>query len=112
MKKIMWGLFQTAHSKTPHAIFHCKGNAETAKWIKAQVIKRLEIDFKEDEVSVTARLHTYSTVNKIKKPIEQTMVFLNGSKSSFRCECGANVFTKFDDGSYECNSCKASYKGQ
>lgn len=65
MKVIMWGLFQTNHSKTPHAIFHSKGNAQSYKWIKKQVIKRLELDFKDNELAVTMRLHQYSLVHKL-----------------------------------------------
>ena len=49
------------------------------------------------------------------------MVYLNGSKTSFRCEvCGANVFHKPDDQSaatpggalYACNGCATIYSGE
>lgn len=65
MKKIMYGLFQTSHSKTPYAIFHSKGNAQQFKWIKGQIIKRLELDFKQNELAVTVRLHQYSLIHKL-----------------------------------------------
>ncbi len=40
------------------------------------------------------------------------MIYLNGSKTSFRCECGGNVFREEEPGRYECNSCAASYRGE
>ena len=40
-----------------------------------------------------------------------TMIYLNGSKNSFRCECGANVFTQINALRYRCNGCKAIYTG-
>lgn len=43
---------------------------------------------------------------------EQKMIYLNGSKTSFRCVCGANVFTKFQHKRYRCNSCDATYTGE
>lgn len=49
-------------------------------------------------------------------PTEDTdvMVFLGGSKRSFRCECGGNVFRRRTDVpcGYVCNSCSALYVGE
>jgi hypothetical protein len=30
-------------------------------------------------------------------------------ETNFRCKCGANVFTRYDDGSYKCNGCNRRY---
>ncbi len=44
---------------------------------------------------------------------KSTMIYLNKSKKSFRCEvCGANVFTKTGKFHYKCNGCNASYSGE
>lgn len=47
---------------------------------------------------------------------ESTMIFLNGSKRSFKCECLCNVFTKLSDPEcgtiYRCNSCWLEYEGE
>lgn len=44
---------------------------------------------------------------------EDIMIFLNGSKTSFRCECGCNVFTKKpNNNKYVCNSCDTKYTGE
>jgi hypothetical protein len=40
---------------------------------------------------------------------EQVMCFVGGSKRSFYCSCGCNVFTKFEYNRYRCNSCKETY---
>jgi hypothetical protein len=40
------------------------------------------------------------------------MLYVGGSKQSFRCECGANVFRLRDDGRHECNGCGALYVGK
>ncbi len=46
------------------------------------------------------------------------MIYVNGSKTSFRCEgseghpCGCNVFRKIDDTPrFRCNACGAVYSG-
>jgi hypothetical protein len=38
------------------------------------------------------------------------MVYLNGSKVSFRCDCGCNVFSKAG-GKYYCNGCNSAWIG-
>jgi hypothetical protein len=43
--------------------------------------------------------------------MEAAMLFLGGSKSAFRCDCGGNVFTKLGPTRYQCNSCSAIYEG-
>lgn len=55
---------------------------------------------------------------------EIVMVYLDGSKRSFRCDarapsattksekCGANVFRKTAPTRYECNACGAKYIGE
>ena len=40
-----------------------------------------------------------------------TMIYLAGSKQSFRCDCGGNVFTKWTEEKFQCNSCKEKYLG-
>lgn len=47
---------------------------------------------------------------------EQSMIFLSGSKRSFRCNatdgkhtCGCNVFTKENSNKSICNACEAVY---
>jgi len=40
----------------------------------------------------------------------QVMPKVNGR--SFRCECGANVFTLIGYKRYKCNGCKAIYQGE
>lgn len=41
-----------------------------------------------------------------------SMVYLNGSRTSFRCRCGANVFTTGEvAGTLACNGCDAEYEG-
>lgn len=42
---------------------------------------------------------------------EAAMVFLNGSKQSFRCHCGCNVFTTRPNSQYVCNACEELYQG-
>lgn len=42
-------------------------------------------------------------------PQNQKLVRINGA--TFRCECGANVFTK-EGGRYYCNGCDAVYEGE
>lgn len=42
-----------------------------------------------------------------------TMLYLNGSPTSFRCEeCGANVFTEVCENKYRCNGCGERYTGK
>lgn len=43
---------------------------------------------------------------------ENVMIFLGGSKRSFRCACGCNVFHKDGERHYICNSCGARYRGE
>lgn len=43
------------------------------------------------------------------------MLYVSGSKTAFRCTCGANVFShmKDDDGEYyECHGCHTIYRGE
>jgi len=41
----------------------------------------------------------------------QTMIRMDGGNGSFRCDCGANVFTKLPSGKFSCNGCPAIYTG-
>ena len=43
-----------------------------------------------------------------------TMVYLDGSKTSFRCHCGCNVFhiDPEDKDIYICNGCQEKYRGE
>lgn len=41
------------------------------------------------------------------------MIYLTGSKTSFKCECGCNVFKNVDGfKKYSCNACSANYIGE
>lgn len=46
------------------------------------------------------------------------MLYVNGSNVSYRCgqdggpRCGCNVFTEIEPGVYQCNACKAVYRGE
>ena len=42
---------------------------------------------------------------------DQVMLYLQGSKTSFRCDCTCNVFTKLSPDRYRCNSCRTVYQG-
>ena len=37
---------------------------------------------------------------------------INVDGKNFRCTCGANVFKKLTDGKYDCNGCRAIWKGE
>lgn len=41
---------------------------------------------------------------------KQSMLKVNGS--TFRCECGCNVFTEYSELKYSCNGCGELYKGE
>jgi hypothetical protein len=43
---------------------------------------------------------------------EPVMLYVGGSKVAFRCDCGANVFTRLPDGAYRCNGCLTAYHGE
>jgi hypothetical protein len=49
---------------------------------------------------------------KAKRPVigDQAMIHINGAV--FRCDCGANVFTKLVGNRYQCNGCSALYIGE
>ena len=42
----------------------------------------------------------------------QAMIYLGGSKDTFRCECRCNVFTRLGGRKYRCNSCNATYTAE
>ena len=51
------------------------------------------------------------------KQEKDVMLYVAGSKHSFRCVCGANVFRKHSETIsgvcyYECNGCEALYEGE
>lgn len=43
---------------------------------------------------------------------KQRTLYVDGSKTAYRCECGANVFTEVEERRYRCNGCLAMYRGQ
>ena len=43
---------------------------------------------------------------------KNTMLYVDGSKTAFRCSCGANVFTKLGNKRYQCNGCREIYIGE
>lgn len=42
---------------------------------------------------------------------KQVMLYVGGSKKSYRCICGCNVFTVIGEKKYRCNSCKSESCG-
>ena len=40
---------------------------------------------------------------------KNVMININGR--NFHCDCGTDVFTKYDNGTYTCNGCKKEYLG-
>jgi hypothetical protein len=63
-------------------------------------------------IGATYRKMRDNELEEIQK--NQVMIYLNGSKTAFRCECGCNVFmrvvvneTRTD---YECNGCRITYR--
>lgn len=42
-------------------------------------------------------------------PIDH-MLYLDGSKQSYRCTCGCNVFREVEPGVFTCNACQARYR--
>lgn len=58
-----------------------------------------------------------NTPEEVEEAGVSSMVFLgetygDGSKKSFRCSCGANVFTRYGDTKFVCNGCQAHYIGE
>lgn len=49
---------------------------------------------------------------KKKEDPDATMIYIGGSKTSFRCNCSGNVFTELFDGIYRCNSCTTEYRSE
>ena len=45
-------------------------------------------------------------------PSPDKMLYVGGSKTSFRCDCGCNVFREIRPRTYRCNSCSALYRGE
>lgn len=46
---------------------------------------------------------------------EDKMLYVGGSDSSFRCDCGANVFhqpASEEPDLYECNGCQARWRSE
>lgn len=41
---------------------------------------------------------------------ESVQIFLRGSEASFRCHCGANVFTQATPNVFRCNGCEEEYE--
>ena len=61
--------------------------------------------------AITGMGGVMATVASQLKPVrEQVVVRVNGG--TFRCDCGCNVFTKYGDKLYECNSCHEHYNGE
>lgn len=54
--------------------------------------------------SVQYKMWKYSKTPKIKER-HDTMLYVGGSKTAYRCDCGANVFNKISPYEYECNGC-------
>jgi len=48
---------------------------------------------------------------KEKQVIDNNTMVSVGARN-FKCECGANVFTQYDDGTFKCHGCENEYKGE
>lgn len=44
--------------------------------------------------------------------IDNPSVMLKVAGKRFRCSCGGNVFSRFTNGQYQCNSCDTLYEGE
>lgn len=56
---------------------------------------------------------SYEYRHKPRVVTENVMIKLvDTNVSFFRCECGGNVFSKFEDERYQCHSCGAWYRGE
>ena len=72
------------------------------------------------EVTVTPDTHFSAEKTELTCPDCQrderqknsALLYVSGSKTAFRCECGCNVFQKLGDSRYECNACKLAYTGE
>ena len=51
------------------------------------------------------------TVNDKKHIIDNNRMYSVQGKN-FHCDCGANVFTEYSDGTIECHGCDRTYKGE
>ena len=56
-------------------------------------------------------LHLYPELEEYLFEKSTKMLYVGGSTTSFRCTCGANVFTQISKEKYECNGCKALWTG-
>lgn len=54
----------------------------------------------------------YSEFTSEELKLENKMIFLQGSKVSFRCDCQCNVFKEIKPLKYKCNSCGTTYTGE
>lgn len=64
--------------------------------------------------AIGEQLHVlHDRLDAVQPKREATMIYLDDSKISFRCQCGANVFIASGaDGLFTCNGCGAKYHGQ
>ena len=44
--------------------------------------------------------------------IDNPSIMLKVAGKRFRCSCGGNVFSRFTNGQYQCNSCDTLYEGE
>lgn len=61
---------------------------------------------RNNEVSID----TEKTVSPSEALNTNVMLYLDGSKHSFQCDCKANVFTKLSEDRYRCNGCATEYE--
>lgn len=47
-----------------------------------------------------------------KEPGSPRMLFIGGSRTSFRCKCGCNVFIPYGDTIFKCNACPEIYESE
>lgn len=68
--------------------------------LKAKVDALCEEPFEEDVDPAEDRI------------VADPSVMLKVAGRPFRCNCGANVFRRFTNGQYQCNSCDTLYEGE
>lgn len=76
--------------------------------------------FPSDKIEIRKALIAAAKLDKVKQPpvevvleTRDQMLYVGGSKTSFRCSCGSNVFRKvLGKSQYACNGCKDIYTGK
>lgn len=102
-----------------------RGGSDMQIVSKVEFANRLKDRSREDLIEMLYR--AYDELTRIEKRCEsiwyKDIYFDKGKEvvddntiislddTIFRCVCGANVFTKYDDGTFTCHGCKREYIG-